>query len=320
MTYTGAQTARTARERLGQALAALQQHADIPQDVMAVASNIAQSIGALFEAERASSDLDGRSSVKNALGTLGQTLALLQDVPPQYKARLEPAVEAIAAAMSALYPLAHAATVPPPQSAYAAATAVGHIPPHAPVPNIGPAPGAAPAPQPARPASQYSQHGNAPAAQYAATQPAHVAAAPVAAAPAAGAPVAAAPVAPTRSRTSGPPPAPTPTNGRASVEANIGATTESNFFVGFSGEISEGGVFLATYDVLPVRASVEVLVTLPGGFEFKVNGWVRYVRDPFDFSADSDPGMGIQFENLMPSDRELIMRFIRKRAPTFYDD
>ena len=82
----------------------------------------------------------------------------------------------------------------------------------------------------------------------------------------------------------------------------------------------EGGVFLATYEVLPVRSSVEVLVTLPGGFEFKVNGWVRYVRDPFDFSADSDPGMGIQFENLTAHDRELIMRFIRKRAPTFYDD
>ena len=101
MTYTGAQTARTARERLGQALASLQQHSDIPNDVMAVASNIAQSVGALFEAERASSELDGRASVKNALGTLGQTLALLQDVPEVYKARLEVAVEAIATSMSA---------------------------------------------------------------------------------------------------------------------------------------------------------------------------------------------------------------------------
>jgi hypothetical protein len=30
--------------------------------------------------------------------------------------------------------------------------------------------------------------------------------------------------------------------------------------------------------------------------------------------------MGIQFENLQAKDRELVMRFIRKRAPTFYDD
>jgi len=299
MTYTGAQTARTTRERLGQALASLQQHADIPQDVMAVASNIAQSVGALFEAERASSELDGRASVKNALGTLGQTLALLQDVPDVYKARLEVAVEAIATSMSALYPLAHVPSMPPAaaQAAHAAyaATAIGHVPPHAAVPSFG----AAPATQPQ---TAYAHHAQPAAAQPAAQQ-----------APAAQ-------PAPRTSRTSGPPPAPTPANGRAGVEANIGATTESNFFVGFSGEISEGGVFLATYEVLPVRSSVEVLVTLPGGFEFKVNGWVRYVRDPFDFSADSDPGMGIQFENLNAHDRELIMRFIRKRAPTFYDD
>lgn len=131
MTYTGAQTARTSRERLGQALASLQQHSDIPNDVMAVASNIAQSVGALFEAERASSELDGRASVKNALGTLGQTLALLQDVPEAYKSRLEVAVEAIASSMSALYPLAHVPSMPPAaaQVAHAAyaATAVGHV-------------------------------------------------------------------------------------------------------------------------------------------------------------------------------------------------
>ena len=317
MTYSAAQTARTARERLGQALAALQQHSDIPEDVMAVASNIAQSIGALFEAERASSELDGRASVKNALGTLGQTLALLQDVPAQYKQRLEPAVEAIAASMSALYPLAHAPSMPPAQSAYAA-TAVGHIPPHAPVPKEAHVAAAAPAPSP----SQYSYQ--APVSEQAAPAAApYVAPAAAAPAPAALQPAPAPapepePVA--RTRTSGPPPAPTPAGARASVDANIAATTESNFFVGFSGEISEGGVFLATYDVLAVRSSVEVLVTLPGGYEFKVNGWVRYVRDPFDFSADSDPGKGIQFENLQAKDRELIMRFIRKRAPTFYDD
>src|SRR5690606_16456353 len=89
------------------------------------------------------------------------------------------------------------------------------------------------------------------------------------------------------------PAAPVVAGERTSLEANIGATTESNFYVGFTGEVAEGGVFLATYDVLPVRTSVQVLVTLPGGFEFRVNGWVRYVRDPFDFSADSNPGMGI---------------------------
>ncbi len=116
--------------------------------------------------------------------------------------------------------------------------------------------------------------------------------------------------------------APTPTGEREKIEANIGATTESNFYVGFSGEIAHGGVFLATYEVLAKNTSVNVLVTLPGNFEFRTDGWVRFVRDPFDLSSDdgAEPGMGIQFENLPPEARELVLRFIRKRPPMFFDD
>jgi uncharacterized protein (TIGR02266 family) len=98
----------------------------------------------------------------------------------------------------------------------------------------------------------------------------------------------------------------------------VGATTESNFFVGFSGDISEGGVFVATYLTLDVGAKVEVLVTLPGGFEKKIPGTVRFVRDPMDM--DSEPGIGVRFDRLDEEARELILRFIRKRPPLFYDE
>ena len=116
-----------------------------------------------------------------------------------------------------------------------------------------------------------------------------------------------------------PPPAPIPTGERAPVEANLGATTQSNFYVGFSGEISHGGVFLATYEALPKDTSVRMLVTLPGGFEFECDGYVRFVRDPMDFMSESEPGMGIQFEGLSDEARDLVLRFIRKRPPIFYD-
>ena len=53
MSYSGAQVARGAREELGKALATLQEDPKTPQDVMSVAQNIAQAVGALFEAERA---------------------------------------------------------------------------------------------------------------------------------------------------------------------------------------------------------------------------------------------------------------------------
>ena len=78
-------------------------------------------------------------------------------------------------------------------------------------------------------------------------------------------------------------------------------------------------MFLATYEVLPKDTSVTMLVTLPGGFEFEVDGYVRFVRDPMDFASESEPGMGIQFEDLGGEARELVLRFIRKRPPMFYD-
>ena len=105
---------------------------------------------------------------------------------------------------------------------------------------------------------------------------------------------------------------------RAELEANVGATTESNFFVGFSGDIAEGGVFIATYQSLRRGTPVAVLVTLPGGFEKTLHGKVRFVRDPMDM--DSEPGVGVGFSGLEDDARELILRFIRKRPPLFYDD
>ncbi len=118
-----------------------------------------------------------------------------------------------------------------------------------------------------------------------------------------------------------PPKAPPPSGEILDLEANIGATTQSNFYVGFSGEVSHGGVFLATYEVLPKDTHVNMLVTLPGGYEFRTRGWIRFVHDPFDLNSDSEPGIGIQFvDGLQAEDRSLVLRFLRKRPPMFYDD
>lgn len=261
-TYSGSATARQGREMLGQALAALQEDPNIPPDVMAVAQNIAQAVGALFEAERASSEPDGKASIRAALGSLSQTLALLQDVRGQHRG-IALATETIAKVMSGLFPLT---TVP------------SRLPP-------APAGGGVPQPQIPRPAPVPGQAFGVPPQHHAP---------------------------PVQSR-GGP---------REKAEANIGATTESNFYVGFSGEIAEGGVFVATYNTFARGTPMEVLVTLPGGFETKIHGVVRFVRDPMDFSGgdNSEPGMGVQFESLDANARELILRFIRKRPPMFYDE
>jgi len=233
---------------LGEALEALQQDPNIPQDILNVAENIAKAVGALFEAEHASSDVDGKSSIRHSMGSLSQTLALLQDVRSKHKG-IKIATSTIAQVMSKLYPLA-----PP--------TVRPSEPADAPSDVKVPKPASAP----------------------------HSGAQPV-------------------SRVAGGP--------REKLEANVGATTESNFFVGFSGEISEGGVFIATYNTVPVGTLVEVFLTLPGGYESTIPGTVLFVRDPMDM--ESEPGIGIRFESLSKEARELILRFIRKRPPLFFD-
>jgi uncharacterized protein (TIGR02266 family) len=257
MSYAGAAQAAECRKLLGTALEELQKDPNIPKDVLAVAENIAGAVGALFEAEKATSDLDGKASVKHAMGSLSQTMALLQDVKISH-AGITGATNALAQVMSKLYPLAQVPTMRPSNPAIAKTVAASV-----------PAPSGKAALGSVRPAA------SKPAAK------------------------------------------PIDRGPREKLEANVGATTESNFFVGFSGEISEGGVFIATYATFDVGAPVEVLVTLPGNYQFTVPGEVRFVRDPMDM--DSDPGIGVGFESLSNEHRELILRFVRKRPPIFFD-
>jgi uncharacterized protein (TIGR02266 family) len=235
---------------LGEALEALQQDRNIPSDVLSVTENVAKAVGALFEAERASSDVDGRTSVRRAMEYVSQTLALLQDVRSKHNG-IQIATSTLAKVMANLFPLGQTSlriTKPPVPSTTAA--------------KISPV--------------QTPSAGEAKAK-----------------------------------------PAPVHTGPREKLEANVGATTESNFFVGFSGEISEGGVFIATYTTLPLGTPVEVLVTLPGNYESKIPGTVFFVRDPMDM--DAEPGIGVKFEGLEREARDLILRFIRKRPPLFFD-
>lgn len=270
MTYSGAAQAAESRALLGTALEALQKDPKIPKEVLAVAENLAGAVGALFEAEKATSDVDGKSSVKHAMGSLSQTMALLQDVKSDHEG-IAVATRALAQVMSKLYPLATVPTMrpgsmqaPPAQSSPQSPTQVANAP------TVQAAASAAPKPKAAsaapRPAQQFQVR-------------------------------------------SGP---------REKLEANVGATTESNFFVGFSGDIGDGGVFIATYATFPLGTPVEVLVTLPGGYASTINGHVRFVRDPMDM--DSEPGIGVRFEGLTSEQRELVLRFIRKRPPLFYDE
>jgi len=264
MSYSGVEEAKAAKETLGEALAALQDVEDVPEEVERVTENIAEAVGALFEAERASSEIDGKSAVRSALGSLSQTLALLQDVGDDLPA-LQTATETLAAAMSGLYPLTMRPTMTPDVSEVARVAAASIIPKAASVPKDLVVPSTS--------AADDDADGDG-------------------------------------SEESGEP---------SDVEVNVGGNTQSNFWMGFGG-YDEAGVFLCTYEVLPVGTACNVLVTLPGMLEFRATGTIRFVVDPLDFTSDAEPGIGIQFADLDDDAKSLMKRFIQKRAPMFYDD
>jgi len=103
---------------------------------------------------------------------------------------------------------------------------------------------------------------------------------------------------------------------RVDLDVDIGLHSETNFFVGFAEDISDGGLFVATYDLLPIGTELTLSLVLPGGRQIVAPARVTWIRDPHD--GDLAPGVGVRFERLEDEDREAIDRFLTKRAPMFF--
>jgi uncharacterized protein (TIGR02266 family) len=106
---------------------------------------------------------------------------------------------------------------------------------------------------------------------------------------------------------------------RFSIETEIGFQSDSNFFTGFTEDVSEGGLFVATYDNRPIGAKLCINFTLPNGYLVSAEGIVRWTREYNGATPNVHPGMGVQFTVLAKDDRAEINRFIRKREPMFYE-
>ena len=107
---------------------------------------------------------------------------------------------------------------------------------------------------------------------------------------------------------------------RISVCTEISLGSESNFFTGFTGDISEGGVFMATVEVMPVGTEVEVSFTLPTGAKIDAKGQVRWVRELDILNPEQFPGMGIQFTQVPASSVAAIHQFANEREPMFFPE
>lgn len=106
----------------------------------------------------------------------------------------------------------------------------------------------------------------------------------------------------------------------STAEVHLDHASESNLWLGFSQDISEGGVFLATYESHALGAPLEMLVHMTGGEPVAVSGVVHWVRPHRHGEDDVAPGVGVRFTNLLPEHARALQAFAARRTPIFYDD
>jgi len=104
---------------------------------------------------------------------------------------------------------------------------------------------------------------------------------------------------------------------RIPMQTEVDLSSDTNFYSGFSTDLSDGGLFVATCNVAEIGTEVDLAFTLPTGQRIESRGVVRWVREFNDRTPEVFPGVGIEFVDTKPSTREAIQAFMRTREPMF---
>ena len=107
---------------------------------------------------------------------------------------------------------------------------------------------------------------------------------------------------------------------RAALHVEVDWASDSNFYTGFSEDISEGGLFVATYQLAEEGTTLAITLELPNGEQIETEGVVRWLRSPRDPNEATKPGMGIEFLGLTEDCKDAIREFVANREPMFYPD
>ncbi len=105
---------------------------------------------------------------------------------------------------------------------------------------------------------------------------------------------------------------------RMVLHAQVNMKSESNFFMGFTENISEGGVFVSTLSPPAMGEKVELAVGVEDGEPISLIGTVRWHRT----DDDGNPtGCGVQFDEMDDDQRrtmEMLLVTLEKE-PLFHD-
>jgi uncharacterized protein (TIGR02266 family) len=106
---------------------------------------------------------------------------------------------------------------------------------------------------------------------------------------------------------------------RMAVAVDVSFHTEHNFFMGLTENLSEGGLFVATYDNIPIGTELQVQLNLPDSDTINAQGVIRWVREYSRFTEDLAPGVGLELVDLDDGDQAVIREFLSQRDPIYYE-
>lgn len=108
---------------------------------------------------------------------------------------------------------------------------------------------------------------------------------------------------------------------RSAVYASVDLFSEHNFWSGLTMNMSEGGLFVATHNVVPVGTTLILHMVLPFEEEAVVTlAQVRWTR-AYSGQDDVPPGLGLQFHETDAGSLAKIKKFVATvREPLFFEE
>jgi len=108
---------------------------------------------------------------------------------------------------------------------------------------------------------------------------------------------------------------------RVLVNLEVDYRSGDTFLFAYITDLSAMGIFIQTNAPQPAGTHLNLKFEPPGGPPLDIEGRVIWVNPPRPGHADSiNPGMGVQFTDLTPQQREQIMKLVRTFAYLSDDD
>ena len=105
---------------------------------------------------------------------------------------------------------------------------------------------------------------------------------------------------------------------RWSLEATLSLDSADWLWAGLTYDMATGGVFVATVDMPPIGARVDLKLTFADGNEIETTGVVRWVRDVELASEGLPAGCGVECKGLPFAVVRTFSELADKREPTLW--